>query len=137
LHLGDYLRVLYRRRWTAGLALLVVFVYGAFSTLKKTAIYEATAQVLIEKEARRATSLNSVLEQGGTYYDDDFYQTQYRVLQSRTSRGEPCRRSDCRGASARIWCDGGRSARTGQAGVLDTVSAQADALCRPTRPQPR
>jgi hypothetical protein len=27
-----------------GLALLVVFVYGAFSALKKTAIYEATAQ---------------------------------------------------------------------------------------------
>src|SRR5688572_29143874 len=83
LHLGDYLRVLYRRRWTAGLALLVVFVYGAFNTLKKTPIYEATAQILIEKEARRATSLNSVLEQGGSYYDEDFYQTQYRVLQSR------------------------------------------------------
>jgi len=83
LNLGDYLRVLYRRRWTAGLALLVVFVYGAFNSLKKTAIYEATTQVLIEKEARRATSLNSVLEQGGSYYDDDFYQTQYRVLQSR------------------------------------------------------
>lgn len=81
--LGDYLRVLYRRRWTAALALLVVFGYGAFSSLRKTPIYEATAQILIEKEARRATSLNSVLDQADSYYDDDFYQTQYRVLQSR------------------------------------------------------
>src|SRR6188472_1283648 len=82
-HIADYLRVLYRRRWTAGLALLVVVAYGAFSTLKKTPIYEASAQILIEKEARRATSLNSVLTQSEGYYDDDFQQTQYRVLQSR------------------------------------------------------
>jgi capsular exopolysaccharide synthesis family protein len=83
-HIGDYLRVLYRRRWTAGLALIAVLAYGAFGTLKKTPIYEATTQVLIEKEARRATSLNSVLDQSNSYYDDDFQQTQYRVLQSRS-----------------------------------------------------
>src|SRR4029450_8744875 len=81
--IGDYLRVIYRRRWTALLALLVVFVYGAFSTLRTTPIYEATTQILIEKEARRATSLDSVLQQNSAYYDEDFYQTQYRVLQSR------------------------------------------------------
>ena len=81
--LGDYLRVLYRRRWTAALALLLVFGYGAFSSLRKTPVYQATAQILIEKETRRATSLNSVLDQAESYYDDDFYQTQYRVLQSR------------------------------------------------------
>jgi len=84
-HVADYLRVLYRRRWTAGLALLVVVAYGAFSTLKKTPVYEASAQILIEKEARRATSLNSVLDQSEGYYDEDFQQTQYRVLQSRVT----------------------------------------------------
>ncbi|MCC7007740.1 MAG: polysaccharide biosynthesis tyrosine autokinase [Acidobacteria bacterium] len=81
--IADYLRVLHRRRWTAGLAFLAVFVYGAFSTLKKTPIYEATVQLLIEKDTRRATSIDSVLEQTTSYYDEDFYQTQYRVLQSR------------------------------------------------------
>ena len=82
-HIGDYLRVIYRRRWAAGLSLLAVVAYGAFGSLKKTPIYEATSQLLIEKEARRATSLNSVLEQSNVYYDEDFQQTQYRVLQSR------------------------------------------------------
>jgi len=82
-HFSDYLRVLYKRRWIAGVAFLAVFVYGAVDTLKKTPIYEASAQVLIEKEARRATSLNSVLEERQSYYEDDFYPTQFKILQSR------------------------------------------------------
>jgi len=82
-HFSDYLRLLHKRRWTAGLAFLVVFVYGAVSTLKKTPIYEATAQVLIEKDAKRPTSLNTVLDENQSYYDDDFYPTQFKILQSR------------------------------------------------------
>ena len=82
-HFSDYLRVLSKRRWMAGLAFLAVFAYGAVSTLKKTPIYEATAQVLIEKEVRRATSLNTVLDDQQSYYDDDFYPTQFKILQSR------------------------------------------------------
>jgi uncharacterized protein involved in exopolysaccharide biosynthesis len=82
-HFSDYLRILSKRRWTAGLAFLIVFVYGSVNTLKKTPIYEATAQVLIEKEARRATSLNTVLDEQQSYYDDDFYPTQFKILQSR------------------------------------------------------
>jgi uncharacterized protein involved in exopolysaccharide biosynthesis len=81
---SDYLRVLYRRRWIAGLVLLVTFVYGAFSTLRQTPIYEAATQVLIDKQASRATSLNSVLESSGSYFDDeDFYATQLRMMRSR------------------------------------------------------
>lgn len=82
-HLSDYIRVLSKRRWIAGLAFLAVFAYGAVSTLKTTPIYEATAQLLIEKEARRATSLDSVLDDRQSYYDDDFYPTQFKILQSR------------------------------------------------------
>ena len=82
-HYGDYLRILYRRRWTVVLAILVVFVYGAFQTLRKTPIYEATAQIMIEGENRRSSSLSSVLDQQASWYDEDFYQTQYRILQSR------------------------------------------------------
>jgi len=82
-HVSDYLRVLYKRRWVAGLMFLIVFVYGAVNSLKKTPIYEATTQLLIDVEMRRPTSLNAVLQDSGTWYDDDFYQTQYRILQSR------------------------------------------------------
>jgi capsular exopolysaccharide synthesis family protein len=82
-HITDYLRVLYKRRWIAGLMFLVVFVYGAVNSLKKTPIYQAGTQLLIEVETRRPTSLNSVLQDNSSWYDDDFYQTQYRILQSR------------------------------------------------------
>jgi succinoglycan biosynthesis transport protein ExoP len=82
-HLSDYLRVLYKRRWLAGAAFLGVFAYGAVSTIKQTPLYQAKTQIMIEKEARRATSINDVLDDQASYYDDDFYPTQLRVLQSR------------------------------------------------------
>ena len=83
LHFTDYLRVIYKRRWTAGLAFLVVFAAGAINTLKKPQIYEATTKILIEKEARRSTTINSVLDDQQNWYDDDFYKTQYEILRSR------------------------------------------------------
>jgi capsular exopolysaccharide synthesis family protein len=82
-HISDYFRVIYKRRWIAGLMFLGVFVYGSVTSLKKTPIYEARTQLLIDVELRRATSLNAVLQDSNGWYDDDFYQTQYRILQSR------------------------------------------------------
>jgi len=82
-HLSDYLRVLYKRRWLAGAALLAVFVYGAINAIKQTPLYQARTQIMIEKEVRRATSINDVLDEQSNYYDDDFYPTQLRILQSR------------------------------------------------------
>ncbi len=59
---------------------------------------------MIEKEARRATSLDTVLDDQQSYYDDDFYPTQLRILESRrlaqqvTSRGTAGRRAGARRA---------------------------------------
>jgi succinoglycan biosynthesis transport protein ExoP len=83
-HFSDYLRVLYKRRWLAAAAFLLVFAYGATTSLRKTPIYETTTQLLIEKDTRRAGSLNEVLTQGDGWYDDDFLQTQVRMLQGRS-----------------------------------------------------
>jgi capsular exopolysaccharide synthesis family protein len=69
---SDYLRILYKRRWLAGGAFILVFVYLATSSLRKTPLYEATTQVLIEK----ASSPES-------FYDADFYEAQCRALRSR------------------------------------------------------
>ena len=57
-HPSDYLRVLYRRRWTAGVTFLLVLAYGGAGSLRKPPIYEASAQLLIEDEgqARALTS---------------------------------------------------------------------------------
>ena len=55
-HFTDYVRVLYKRRWLAAAAFLLVFAYGATTSLRKTPIYEAGTQLLIEKDSRRAGS---------------------------------------------------------------------------------
>ena len=73
----DHLRVLYKRRWIAVSAFLVVFLYAAVSTLRTTPLYEAKTQLRIEKESAAATTDQGPLK------DDTFYQTQLRLMQSR------------------------------------------------------
>src|SRR5262245_48489547 len=51
-HPSDYLRVLYRRRWTAGAAFILVLAYGAAGSLRKAPIYEANAQLLLDGEGQ-------------------------------------------------------------------------------------
>jgi len=82
-HPTEYLGIVSKRRWVAIPGFLLIFLTGAIDSVRAVPIYEARAQLLIEKDARRATSLNSVLEERATWYDDDFYPTQQRILQSR------------------------------------------------------
>jgi polysaccharide biosynthesis transport protein len=83
-HLTDYLRVLYKRRWAAIPAFLVIVVVGVINTYRTTPIYEAHAQILIEKDTPRVAGLNDMFTQQDGWYNDEFYQTQYRILQSRS-----------------------------------------------------
>jgi succinoglycan biosynthesis transport protein ExoP len=83
-HVSDYLRIVYKRRWVAIAAFLLVFISGVVGSVRTVPIYEARTQLIIEKDARRATSLNTVLEDRDSWYQDDFYPTQYKILQSRS-----------------------------------------------------
>jgi capsular exopolysaccharide synthesis family protein len=51
-HPSDYLRVLYRRRWTAAVTFLLVFAYGAAGSLRSAPVYEAGTQLLIETDGQ-------------------------------------------------------------------------------------
>jgi succinoglycan biosynthesis transport protein ExoP len=81
-HLLDYVRVLYKRRATALTALVLSVLSVGVYTLTATRIYEARVQVLIEKELSNIVDFKQVFEQNQS--TDDYYQTQYRILQSRT-----------------------------------------------------
>ena len=83
-HVLDYLRVVYRRRWVALPVFLVVFVVGAVNALRQTPVYQARAQLLIQKDAPNVARLDQVFENQSGWFDSDFYQTQLRILQSRT-----------------------------------------------------
>lgn len=84
-HPTDYLRVVYKRRWVALPAFLLMFVSGALDTIRAVPIYEAKTQLLIESNTRRQTSIDAVLDDRASgYYDDGFYLTQYKIIQSRS-----------------------------------------------------
>ena len=80
-HLTDYVKVLYKRRWPAITAFLIVVLSVTVYTFTATPIFEARVQILIEKEATNVVSFKEAFEQN--QIADDYYQTQYKILQSR------------------------------------------------------
>ena len=82
-HVMDYVRVLYKRRWTVLPVFLVVLVIGAVNTLREIPVYEGRVQLLIESDTPRVVKLDQMFDSGSNY-DDEFRETQFRILKSRT-----------------------------------------------------
>ncbi|HEX7138343.1 MAG TPA: polysaccharide biosynthesis tyrosine autokinase [Vicinamibacterales bacterium] len=80
-HLLDYVRILYKRRWTAGTAFLVVLATVTTYTFTVTPVYEARTRLLIEAEGPNVINFTEVVDEQRT--KADYYQTQYNILQSR------------------------------------------------------
>ena len=81
-HLLDYVRTLYRRRWVALTAFLVVFLSVTVYSFTATPIYEATVKLLIEADEPNIVSFQEVIDETRT--NQDYYQTQYDILRSRS-----------------------------------------------------
>ena len=80
-HLGAYVRVLRKHRWTAtGIFLGTVFTVAIW-TFTQTPIYQATATVLIEPEAPKVMNIQEVTPMGGP--SQDYYLTQNEIMKSR------------------------------------------------------
>src|SRR5262245_10547966 len=80
-HLIDYVKVLYKRRWTAIMAFVLVVGTVAVNTFTATPIYQARTRLLIETENPNVVSFKAVVEENQAR--QDYYQTQYNILQSR------------------------------------------------------
>lgn len=79
--LKDFVNVLVRRRWTMLIFFLTtVLVVGAFTYTIKP-VYRATIKILIERESPNILNIKDILPMEAS--GSDFYQTQYRILQSR------------------------------------------------------
>jgi len=86
--LRDYLRVVNKRKWylllLAGATIVAILLW----TLRQTPIYQAKATLIIDATAPAVLGSNveEVVEVGsGNYWaDQEYYTTQYRVLESRT-----------------------------------------------------
>ena len=80
-HLLDYLKVLSKRRWTAVAVLLVVFLAATVYAFARTPIYEARVRLMIEVDNPNIVQFQQVREERQL---DDYYETQYQLLQSRS-----------------------------------------------------
>ena len=81
LHPMDYVRVLHKRRATAATAFAAVFGVSIVYAFTATPVYEARALIQIENQEQKVVQFQQVLEENRA--TADYYQTQYRILQSR------------------------------------------------------
>ena len=80
--LRDYARVLHKRRWTVAAAFVTYVAAAMAYSFTATPMYEARAQVLIDVDRPNVVQFEEVVASGGT--GDDYYQTQYNLLESRS-----------------------------------------------------
>jgi polysaccharide biosynthesis transport protein len=79
IHLRDYLKIVYKRRYTVYTFFAVVFIVVLIGTLSATPIYMSSSKVLIEKvEPANLTMMYPYYAP----YDPDFYETQYQLIKS-------------------------------------------------------
>jgi succinoglycan biosynthesis transport protein ExoP len=90
IHLRDYLRVIQKRRWTVITVFAIIVITVVIHAFTATPIYEATTRLIIDKENPNVVSIQEVMafDASGT----DYYQTQYRIIESRTVAREVIRR---------------------------------------------
>ena len=80
--LRDYLRVIMKRRWTVITVFTVIVLTVAINSFTAAPIYNATARIIIDKENPRVVSIQEVMSVNSS--GTDYYQTQYKILESRT-----------------------------------------------------
>jgi capsular exopolysaccharide synthesis family protein len=81
-HLLDRVKVLYKRRHIAAAVFVAVLLGTAAYTFTATPVFEARTELLIEAENPNVVSFKEVIDQEKA--TNDYYQTQYRILQSRS-----------------------------------------------------
>lgn len=76
--------IVLKRWWILAGALAVALVLGVVVTLLSTPIYRASATIQIDREAAQVVDVEGVLPAENMYSAQEFYQTQYGLLKSRS-----------------------------------------------------
>jgi succinoglycan biosynthesis transport protein ExoP len=82
LTIRDLFHIFMRRKWIPIGCLLAFVAIAAIGSMKATPMYRATAQIEIEKEDTKLLSFQEVVQVDTT--DVDYYNTQYKILKSRS-----------------------------------------------------
>jgi len=87
--LREYLRVILKRKWTIIAAFAIVVITTMIQTYTTTPIYQASTRLIIEKENPKVVSIQEVLAVDA---GADYYQTQYKIIESRAVAREVIKR---------------------------------------------
>lgn len=86
--LREYWRIIVRRRWVIASVFAAAVVLTLLFTLRQEKIYASAATLIIDLNAPRVLDKNEVQDvvdsgTGGYWYSKEYYETQYKVIQSR------------------------------------------------------
>jgi polysaccharide biosynthesis transport protein len=80
--LGEYIRVLRKRKWTVLSCLITIFSLVAIASLKMTPVYEASGSIAINKPDSGLVNFNNSPTFSVDYYDPTEMETEVKILQS-------------------------------------------------------
>src|SRR5438093_3618932 len=80
-HLWEYIYIVLRRRRLVLAVFVAVTALATLRALLTRPVYEASAQILIERDTPNVLTFKEVAQVDAAR--DDYYQTQYKLLQSR------------------------------------------------------
>jgi polysaccharide biosynthesis transport protein len=80
--LGEYVRVLMKRKWTVLACLISIFSIVAIASLKMTPVYEASGSIKINKPDSGMANFGNSPTFNVDYYDPTELETEVKVLQS-------------------------------------------------------
>ena len=80
--LGEYSRVLMKRKWTVLACVFIVFSVVAIASLKMTPVYEASGSIEINKSDSGLVNFNNSPTFNVDYYDPTELETEVMILQS-------------------------------------------------------
>ncbi len=80
--LRDYLHVVLKRRWTVITVFTVILITVTIHAFTATPMYEATTRIIIDRENPNVVSIQEVMAVNAS--GTDYYQTQYKIIESRT-----------------------------------------------------
>src|SRR3984957_12984018 len=80
--LGEYIRVLLKRKWTVLACLITIFSVVAIASLKMTPIYEASGSIEINKPDSGLVNFSNSPTFNVDYYDPSELETEVKILQS-------------------------------------------------------
>jgi len=90
INIHDYLRVILKHQWTILTVFSVIVVSVTIFSFTATPIYRATTRIIIEKENPKVVSIQEVMSVDSSGLD--YYQTQYKLIESRTVANEVIKR---------------------------------------------